>query len=67
MLTVFIMTVRLYDPETLLGVGPLDWFDLDASSKLDLEMVEKWWCVGDTRNRAGMWIQGRAVGSWDVE
>ena len=67
MLTVFILTVRLYDPETLLGVGPLDWFDLDVSSKLDLEMVEKWWCVGDTRNRAGMWIQGRKVGSWDVE
>ncbi|KZV70192.1 Metallo-dependent hydrolase [Peniophora sp. CONT] len=59
--------IRLYDPETLQGVGPLDWFDLDTSSKLDLEMVEKWWCLGDTRNRNGMWVQGQAVGSWATQ
>lgn len=59
--------VRLYDPDTMQGVGPLDWFDLDTSSRLNLEMIEKWWCLGDTRNRAGMWVQGRAIGSWKAQ
>ncbi|KIK57171.1 hypothetical protein GYMLUDRAFT_46417 [Collybiopsis luxurians FD-317 M1] len=29
-----------------------------SSSSLSEEMVEKWWCVGDQRNRVRMWIQG---------
>ncbi|KAH9179235.1 Metallo-dependent hydrolase [Lactarius sanguifluus] len=44
------------------GIGPLDFLDSNLQSfELSLEMVEKWWCVGDTRNRTGMWIQGRQV------
>ncbi|KAI9465493.1 Metallo-dependent hydrolase [Lactarius psammicola] len=44
------------------GMGPLDFLDSNPQSfELSPEMVEKWWCVGDTRNRAGMWIQGRQV------
>ncbi|KAE9405658.1 Metallo-dependent hydrolase, partial [Gymnopus androsaceus JB14] len=47
------------------GVGALDFFELekektseDRSIQLLDEMIEKWWCVGDERNRMGMWIQG---------
>ncbi|KAH8998581.1 hypothetical protein EDB92DRAFT_1791476 [Lactarius akahatsu] len=44
------------------GIGPLDFLASNLQSfELSLEMVEKWWCVGDTRNRTGMWIQGRQV------
>ncbi|KAI8971162.1 Metallo-dependent hydrolase [Trametes punicea] len=46
-------------------VGELDFLDAAAKSgtvPLTLEMVEKWWCLGDTRNRRGVWIQGTAVG-----
>ncbi|KAJ7147126.1 Metallo-dependent hydrolase [Mycena crocata] len=42
------------------GVGALDFFDLETTEApvVTLEMVEKWWCIGDVRNRAGMWVQG---------
>ncbi|KAF6756928.1 hypothetical protein DFP72DRAFT_892737 [Ephemerocybe angulata] len=43
------------------GVGALDFFDLASDispAGLSLEMVEKWWCIGDNRNRMRVWIQG---------
>ncbi|KAI0304422.1 Metallo-dependent hydrolase [Multifurca ochricompacta] len=44
------------------GTGPLDFFDIGHESvDLSPEMIEKWWCVGDIRNRTGMWIQGRQI------
>jgi guanine deaminase len=52
--------VRLYDPTCGLGVGALDYFDLGSTSASSAE-IEKWWCIGDVRNRVGMWIQGRRV------
>jgi len=49
-------------------VGALDFFELekektseDRSIQLLDEMIEKWWCVGDERNRMGMWIQGAST------
>lgn len=42
-----------------MGVGALDFFD--SADQLDEAAIEKWWCLGDPRNRTGMWIQGRAV------
>ncbi|KAH9049915.1 Metallo-dependent hydrolase [Lactarius hengduanensis] len=49
-------------PSLMHWIGPLDFLDSNLQSfELSLEMVEKWWCVGDTRNRTGMWIQGRQV------
>lgn len=36
--------------------------DLFGNLELNEEMIEKWWCVGDDRNRKGMWIQGVSVG-----
>lgn len=45
------------------GTGALDLFDgeeEDAEAWWK-ESVEKWWCVGDGRNRKGVWVQGRQV------
>jgi guanine deaminase len=52
-----------------MGIGALDYFDLEfesqagkaSSSPPSSEEIEKWWCIGDVRNRLGMWIQGRRV------
>jgi guanine deaminase len=62
----------LYDPTSGLGVGALDYFDLEFESQAQakaselsqppsFEEIEKWWCIGDVRNRLGMWIQGHRV------
>ncbi|KAG6808106.1 hypothetical protein H0H92_005367 [Tricholoma furcatifolium] len=60
--------IQLFDPTTGLGVGSLDFLDLEETDirevQVDEEMVEKWWCIGDVRNRKGMWVKGRKVGSW---
>lgn len=62
--------VKLYDPISGMGIGALDYFDLEfepqaqakvSSSPPSFEEIEKWWCIGDVRNRLGMWIQGRRV------
>ncbi|KAJ7784385.1 hypothetical protein B0H16DRAFT_296300 [Mycena metata] len=56
--------IRLFDESTGHGIGALDFFDLEesgtaaASSPVTIEMVEKWWCLGDTRNQSRMWVQG---------
>lgn len=58
-----------------MGIGALDYFDLETSktesqvqtkssppsTPLNLDEIEKWWSIGDVRNRLGMWIQGRRV------
>ncbi|KAJ6585168.1 hypothetical protein B0H19DRAFT_1108599 [Mycena capillaripes] len=56
--------ICLFD-STRTGLGALDFFDLEGSGNTDgldtsvtIEMVEKWWCLGDVRNRVGMWVQG---------
>ncbi|KAF9473436.1 Metallo-dependent hydrolase [Pholiota conissans] len=62
--------IRLYDPRTGEGAGPLDYFDLesdvsgsvgDQSAPISLEYIEKWWCIGDTRNRGAVWVQGNEI------
>ncbi|KAJ6525295.1 hypothetical protein DFH09DRAFT_174831 [Mycena vulgaris] len=50
------------------GVGALDFFDQETSGtaadpSVILEMVEKWWCIGEVRNRMGMWVQGAKLDS----
>ncbi|KAF7314425.1 Amidohydro-rel domain-containing protein [Mycena kentingensis (nom. inval.)] len=43
------------------GVGSLDFFDLEDGASpqaVTMEMLEKWWCVGEKSNRLGMWVQG---------
>lgn len=48
--------VNVYDPASETGIGPLDFFDTPAG--IEEDMIEKWWCVGDTRNRSAVWVQG---------
>ncbi|KAI0632347.1 Metallo-dependent hydrolase [Trametes polyzona] len=46
------------------GVGALDFFDIVEGHPpltLTVEVVEKWWCLGDTRNREEVWVQGASV------
>lgn len=62
----FILVVHLYDPTTGEGVGALDFLDHDdksplLQSKLTEDVIEKWWCVGDVRNRTAVWVQGSSL------
>ncbi|CED83271.1 Atrazine chlorohydrolase/guanine deaminase [Phaffia rhodozyma] len=58
-------SIELLDPQTNEGTGALDFFDVDAvKGSVSLgweEMIERWWCVGDVRNRKGLWVQGRQL------
>ena len=58
--------VRLYDPTTGEGIGALDFLDHDdesrlAQSNLTEDVIEKWWCLGDVRNRVAVWVQGKSL------
>ncbi len=54
-------SVNLIDAEGK-GLGLLDFFTEDAAPHtINEEVLEKWWCIGDSRNRTGMWVQGRKV------
>ncbi|KAG6335560.1 hypothetical protein ID866_3523 [Astraeus odoratus] len=54
--------IFVYDFETSTGVGSLDFFDdQPLSAGVTMDMIEKWWCMGDIRNRVGMWLQGRKL------
>lgn len=58
------VAVRVFNCEAVSGVGGLDFFDSIAMAgdvRLSETTVEKWWCLGDARNRAGMWVQGRSL------
>lgn len=48
--------ISLWDASTHVGMGALDFFDYPV--KITPEVVEKWWCLGDNRNRTNMWVQG---------
>ncbi|KAH7908832.1 Metallo-dependent hydrolase [Hygrophoropsis aurantiaca] len=53
--------IKLYDDTTGAGVGALDFFDSPLGSGITLQILEKWWCIGDVRNRTGVWIQGEKL------
>lgn len=57
--------IKLYDGASGIGAGALDFFDLEmdpaAPRVLSEDAVEKWWCLGDGRNRVGMYVQGKAL------
>ncbi|KAJ7601580.1 hypothetical protein DFH06DRAFT_1276777 [Mycena polygramma] len=58
--------IRLFNSDRS-GVAALDFFDLEgadnASPPVTIEMVEKWWCLGEAGNRIGMWVQGAKLDS----
>ena len=54
-----LLIVNLYDEESFSGIGPLDWFKYpDETQPITEEMLEKWWCIGDTTTRSALWVQG---------
>jgi guanine deaminase len=58
-----LLLVCLFNPRTApVGAGALDFLD-PGHGLFDLSpgVIEKWWCLGDTRNRTGMWIQGKQI------
>lgn len=58
--------VKLLDLDSKVGVGAMDFFGEESTKanwQLSLEHVEKWWCLGDVRNRESVWVQGRRVWS----
>jgi len=60
------LPVQLVDPGTSRGTGSLDFFDLEVGVEGDEaltfeQMMERWWCNGDGRNRKGVWVQGRRL------
>ena len=64
--SVFTPAVLLYDPATGEGVGALDFLDHDDKSPLlpsrpTEGVIEKWWCLGDVRNRVSVWVQGNSL------
>ncbi|KAI9355120.1 hypothetical protein DFJ73DRAFT_789641 [Zopfochytrium polystomum] len=65
--------IKLVDEDTGMGIGGIDVFDtlptalkqgtehIEDSVELRKwweEMIERWWCNGDSRNRIGVWVQG---------
>ncbi|KAF9451970.1 Metallo-dependent hydrolase [Macrolepiota fuliginosa MF-IS2] len=54
--------IVLCDTESGEGVGALDFFSGSVPKlPLNVDMIEKWWCVGDDRNRRSVWVQGNQV------
>jgi guanine deaminase len=51
--------IQLFDSKKI-GIGQLDFLDTSFTNdaRLTADMVEKWWCIGNTENRVGMWVQG---------
>ncbi|RDX42618.1 Metallo-dependent hydrolase [Lentinus brumalis] len=55
--------IQVFDAASGEGTGGIDFFRDPRPGGLTLEILEKWWCVGDLRNRKGTWVQGKSVGS----
>lgn len=52
--------INVYDGSSNVGIGELDFFEANNDGVTE-DVVEKWWSLGDTRNRGPMYIQGRLV------
>lgn len=62
MACLLISPVFLYDFESSSGFGGLDFFDEQPlSAGITMDMIEKWWCMGDIQSRVGMWVQGKRL------
>ncbi|KDQ62526.1 hypothetical protein JAAARDRAFT_170957 [Jaapia argillacea MUCL 33604] len=51
--------IAIFDPSCADGIGGIDFFGEIPS--LDMDLLEKWWCLGDHRNRRCVWVQGKVV------
>ncbi|KAI1793385.1 Metallo-dependent hydrolase [Ganoderma leucocontextum] len=54
-------SIELYRESKEGVVRLITFFDDPSPQVLTEDLVEKWWCLGDFRNRRGMWVQGRRV------
>ncbi|KDQ27769.1 hypothetical protein PLEOSDRAFT_1042434 [Pleurotus ostreatus PC15] len=52
--------IQVLDCAGQTGVGGITFFDWEnlPASGLTMEVLEKWWCIGDHRNRCAVWTQG---------
>jgi guanine deaminase len=55
-----IVVVDMYDEHKGEGIGNIDFFDPPPGSVSE-DMVEKWWCLGDNRNRSAVYVQGKQI------
>ncbi|KAK1226269.1 hypothetical protein PQX77_010742 [Marasmius sp. AFHP31] len=64
-------TVELFELNPARGTGSFEvlGFNIDKREACPLseDMVEKWWCIGDSRNRVAMWVQGVRLSSVPLE
>lgn len=40
---------------------PREYQSYEHQPLADHELIEKWWCIGDNRNRSAVWVQGKLV------
>ncbi|KAJ8080430.1 hypothetical protein PM082_017263 [Marasmius tenuissimus] len=63
--------IELFKLNPACGTGSFEvlGFDIDEREACPLSenMVEKWWCIGDSRNRVAMWVQGVRLSSVPLE
>ncbi|KAJ3566473.1 hypothetical protein NP233_g6983 [Leucocoprinus birnbaumii] len=53
--------ITLQSPSTGEGIGAIDFFEDISPSTVTEEMVEKWWCIGDDRNRIPVMVDLRRI------
>jgi guanine deaminase len=56
--------VNIINSQCGVGIGPIDFLDGEETGilqKMSLEAIEKWFCLGDVRNRSMVWIQGQSI------
>jgi len=51
--------ITLINGDSSTAVGQLDFFE--PVTDINEGLVEKWWCLGDDRNRTGVWVQGNKL------
>ncbi|KAG7088285.1 hypothetical protein E1B28_012297 [Marasmius oreades] len=60
--------IELFKIEPARGIGSFDVFELELDGHgLSEDMVEKWWCLGDSRNRLATWVQGVKLAAIPVQ
>lgn len=55
-----IALVIVYDANNNTAIGELDFFGTNTEGITE-DIVEKWWSLGDARNRGPVYIQGQLV------
>ncbi|KAL0581171.1 hypothetical protein V5O48_000861 [Marasmius crinis-equi] len=63
--------IELFKVNPTRGMGPFDVLGLEIDdsgpNSLSEDMVEKWWCIGDSRNRTAIWVQGVRLAGFPLQ